>query len=98
MIGPISPREARLVSGAPIPQAVFDVFNELLAARYSSLIRITQAEVVALLVARNGYDRADIFRNGWLDVDQTYRNAGWAVRYDKPGHNESGEAAWRFEP
>ena len=30
-----------------------------------------------------------ICEEGWLDVEDVYRKAGWEVIYDAPGYNES---------
>jgi len=37
-----------------------------------------------------------IFNNHWLDIEETYREAGWEVEYNKPGYNEGYPAYFKF--
>lgn len=109
-IGPISPAEARNLKIHAIPKEVFQVVNEFLATRiyeYHSII-IKQGEVeVAVLKLMNGdktvedpgYVRDEtLYKNHWLDIEDVYRQAGWTVRYDKPGYCENYPAFWEFTP
>lgn len=38
-----------------------------------------------------------IYDNGWLNVEEVYREQGWKVSYDKPGYNESYDAYFVFK-
>lgn len=40
--------------------------------------------------------RGDVFERGYLDIEETYRKAGWSVVYDKPGYNETYDAFYTF--
>jgi hypothetical protein len=42
-------------------------------------------------------DRATIFVSHWLEVEPVYREAGWKVRFDKPGYNEMHDGFYEFE-
>ncbi len=95
MIGPISPDEAKATIA--IPEAVFEVVNELLRERAGSgRCTLKQNEVVKLLLAKVDVGESEIFRRNWLDFEEAYRAAGWKVEYDKPGYNETYEATWAF--
>jgi len=73
-------------------------------------VYITQNEVVEIIIRKillnaphdaGGQSaaeavRAKIFSEHWLDVEDAYRKAGWTVRYDKPGYNESYDANFTF--
>lgn len=40
--------------------------------------------------------RQFIFDKHWLDIEDTYRKAGWNVEYDKPGYCENYDAYFVF--
>lgn len=42
-------------------------------------------------------DRETIFRRGYLNVEEAYREQGWSVVYDKPGYNETYDASFEFK-
>lgn len=89
---PIKPSEVKRI----IPEVVFDCFNQLINERFiSGEAVIRQADVVALLKSK-GFDHDDVYKKGWLDVEDAYRAAGWKVDYEKPGFNEAGEAYFTF--
>lgn len=93
---PIRPDEVVGVKGANIPDDVFDAFNLLITENFNrGSATIKQEDVVALLVAK-GYTSAQLFRNGWLDVEPIYEREGWRVVYDKPAYNEDYDATFTF--
>lgn len=93
---PITPSEAKgLYKGRPIPEAVFESFNELLSKKGSNYITIKQNDVVNLMVAK-GLDKNEIFEKNYLDIEDYYRAMGWKVEYDRPGYNETYEAYFTF--
>ena len=95
-VGPISPNEVCSQAKANFPSAVFEVFNDLIAANWNGIsATIRQDEVVKRLVAK-GLERNEIFDKGWLNVEEAYRSKGWRVEYDKPGYNETYEATFTF--
>jgi hypothetical protein len=98
MAGPISPNEALAPSSGGIPEFVFTVFNQFLTTRISPrhpTANITQNEVLKKL-EETGHTRAEILGRCWLDVEPLYEKAGWIVKYDKPGYNETYEPYWVF--
>lgn len=102
MTKPITPREALRAAPTRIPEVVFEVFNEFLSerARPRRSIRIGQDEVLAALIVK-GWTAAEVteaLEKGELDVEPHFEKAGWTVKYDKPGYNETYEAHWIFEP
>lgn len=106
MTGPITPEKARKNKPGTIPEAMFEVVNELLTEKYSEHeIRIERQEIVDRFCFRLQASRAldpmqalyQMLSNGWLDFEQAYRDAGWSVSYDKPGYNETYEAAFIFK-
>ncbi|MFZ5424563.1 MAG: hypothetical protein ACOZAO_02065 [Patescibacteria group bacterium] len=93
---PITPSGVGKAKSASLPDVVIEVFNELIAQNfYGGSASVKQKDAVAMLVAK-GLDRNEIFKKGWLDVEEVYRKAGWKVYYDKPGYNESYDAYFRF--
>lgn len=95
-VGPICPEDVISEKLNNLPDEVLVSFNELIALNLSGTsATILQSEVVKLMVQK-GLKRADIYKNGWLDVEDIYRKAGWRVDYDKPGYNESYEPSFTF--
>jgi len=94
---PLQPKDVAKTKQAVIPGEVFEAFNELIAASYSSgSATIKQDDVIALVIKKLICTRDDIFVKHWLDVEKVYEQAGWEVYYDKPGHNESYAATFTF--
>lgn len=80
MPGPISPKDVVKKKTVTIPEGVFEVFNELIATHWDgSSATVKLADVCAMLKARNvAYTEAH------LNVEESYRAAGWTVAYDRP--------------
>jgi hypothetical protein len=96
MSNPITPDEAARGKVGNIPSAVFDAFNEAIAAHYDGKRAVVlQCDVVQRIVDK-GFPRHEIFGHHWLDIEDAYRAAGWDVAFDKPGYNETYEAAFTF--
>lgn len=94
---PIRPENMTVAKQASLPDAVITVFNELIIKHWDGRrATITQDEAVALMVNR-GLNRKEIFDQGWLNVEDIYRQAGWVVEYDKPGYNETYLATFTFK-
>ena len=95
-IRPIRPSEVAKKKEIIFPDAVFTAFNELIAQQfYNGSATIKQDDIVELMVKKGLY-RAEIYKRGWLNIEDTYRKAGWKVEYDKPGYNESYPATFTF--
>lgn len=100
MTKPISPSEALKAKGEHIPSVVFEVFNDHIARNLRPQNRVSivnQNAIIEDLVAIHNLCKLDIINNKWLDVEDSYRNAGWKVAYDKPAYNETYEPYFRFE-
>lgn len=93
MAGPISPNEARLAN--PIPDAVYEAFNELIVERDGIVYQDEVVERILLKMPELESDRS-IYKKGWLNVEEAYREKGWDVTYDKPGYNETYRALFVF--
>jgi hypothetical protein len=89
MPGPLKPEQVGLKKIEVFPEAVFDCFNELIAATwngYESIVK--QEDVLDLIKSRLRMARQDILDKHYLDVEDVYREAGWEVQYDRPAYNE----------
>jgi len=98
---PIRPDEVVHLKEASIPPEVFDAFNELIALKFDGKSAyISQKAVIAKILSKfEGnvtVSRTTIFDKHWLDVEDVYCKAGWTVKYDKPGWNETYEANFTF--
>lgn len=95
---PMSPDEVVGVKTSNIPEWVFKVWDKLIAHEWNgSSAHILQKDALAALRAANPGMETDIFATGWLDIEPSYRAAGWSVVYDKPGYNESYNASFTFK-
>lgn len=96
---PIRPEDVASAKGATVPGAVLEAFNELITERMSGGVAVVRQSAVLerILAKMPGRARAEIFRSGWLDIEDVYRAAGWKVDYDRPGYNETYEATFTFE-
>lgn len=93
MAGPISPDEARRAN--PIPDAVYEAFNELIVECDGVVYQEEVVERILLKMPELENDRS-IYKKGWLNVEDAYREKGWDVTYDKPGYNETYRPYFRF--
>ena len=93
---PITPRQALKDKVTVLPDGVIKVFNFLIVSNLADgEACISQKEAVTALV-KEGFTRNEIFKKGWLDIEDIYRAAGWEVEYDKPGYNETYEPTFTF--
>ena len=102
----ISPQDAREAAQArTLPNEVVEAVNDLLSERSKPegrvSCRIEQDELIKLIIekfADNGrmVTREEVFDNKWLDIEYTFRKAGWSVSYDRPGYNETYEPFFEF--
>lgn len=94
---PIRPSQVVEVQTRQIPDGVFEIFNELISQNWDGERSLVKQDVVVQRVLKK-YDiaRSEIFDKRYLDVESSYRKAGWNVEYDKPGFNEDGQAIFTF--
>ena len=96
MSGPIKPSEV-LDGATGMPEPVFEVFNRLIAQYWDGVSAIVSQEVVVQEIMEVlQITRAEVFSRNLLNVEPSYRRAGWSVEYDKPGFNETYPATFRF--
>jgi len=97
--GPISPSDIAAAKAEFIPNCVFDAFNELIAKNYTNgRAKVEQSDVKSLLAANMGESwMEDNFSFNMLNVEESYREKGWSVTYDKPAYNESYSASFLFK-
>lgn len=94
---PITPSEVTAGKEATLPDEVISSFNEAISEYWngtSSIVR--QSYIQELIAFRLGISVNLVIENGYLDVEEIYRNAGWSVTYDKPAYNESYQATFEF--
>lgn len=108
---PITPSEVGATKASIFPPEVFQSFNELIASHcVNGAATFRQDEVIERMwgLMYPGMEgtgageqvksrwRREVFSEGWLNVEDAYRAAGWKVEYDKPGYNETYEATFTF--
>ena len=93
MSRPILPKEVVSKKSQLLPSVVFDVFNELITENWDGKeSRFTISDVYACFEKY----KVESIKPTWLDVEPTYREAGWVVAFDKPGYNESYSGTYMF--
>jgi hypothetical protein len=96
----ITPNEVVAEKQKHLPNAVFEAFNELIAAHYTGrMSEFTQDEVMNRILDKmktKAVTREVVLNKGWLNVEEVYRHAGWDVEYDRPGYNENYAAKFIF--
>jgi hypothetical protein len=98
MSKPIKPNELDALQTERLPDFVFDAVNALLAekANGQNTIRLFQDEVVSAILSRCDLSQSELYDKHYLDFEPAYREAGWSVKYDKPGYNETYEPHFIF--
>lgn len=96
-IVPIKPEEIIFT----VPDYVITAVNQLLKEQFvKRSVVITQEEVVKRIMDITGKTRTEVFaeadKGHILDFEDTYRQFGWDVAYDKPGYNETYPASFKF--
>ena len=95
-VRPISPDEVTGLQRELIPPEVIEIFNRFIGRTIlNGHATIRQDDVVKALV-ESGLDKRAIFDNGWLNIEEIYREAGWEVVYDSPAYNESYPPTFKF--
>jgi len=92
----IRPEEVIQARKESMPDEVIQIFNELITQKFDGHRAIVHQGAVVKKLGELGYGSSEVFRMGWLDVEDIYRQQGWNVVYDKPGYNESYEAYFKF--
>lgn len=96
-VKPITPKEVSSKREASIPDAVLEVFNDLIVKHWSgSSATIKQDEAAKIIAKKLKCSEEKLYENHWMDVEPIYKKAGWSVKYDKPGYNESYDAYFVF--
>lgn len=85
------------IKNRSFPQFVIQAFNECIEeSKLKKSNTVLQKTVVSRIMKLGKVSSKEIFENNWLDVEDFYRKAGWAVRYDKPAFNETYEPYFEF--
>lgn len=94
-IKPITPAQAK--ASKTFPDNVIDCWNAVIIEKLSGGSALVEQDyILNRLVASTDVPRAKVIENGWLDVEDVYRKAGWKVNYDKPGYDKSYKATFSF--
>lgn len=95
MVKPISPHECKKEDF--FPPEVLEAFNECIQKHFNGRTsHFKREEVMQLIITkfnRVEIDRAHVYKEKWLDVEDVYRRMGWNVVYEQPSYGDSD-----FEP
>lgn len=93
----MTPNEINSLKQELIPEFVFDAFNKLIAKNLNGKTSFVKVkDVVENIVLANDVTAQKIYDSKWLDIEQSYRDAGWFVIYDSPAYNETYDSYFRF--
>lgn len=98
MVEPIRPSDVKLI----IPDFIIEAVNKLIQDKWTGDEAIVKQDEILKLVCSSDPDddkpsRKTVFDKHWLDIEDTYRAAGWSVYYDQPAYNESYEPYFVFK-
>jgi hypothetical protein len=98
MIQPISPDDVSKQKLQYLPEEVILAVNEAIAECWNGVeSTIKQKNLIdKILLKMPELSRQEVFDKHYLEIEDIYREAGWKVRYDKPGYNESYDAYFEF--
>jgi hypothetical protein len=96
-VKPIRPEEVGDQQMEDFPDAVFEAFNEMIAANNNQGHHTFKVKDVVALMVKKGLKSKEIHENGWLDIEAAYKKAGWDVEYDGPAYNETYNATFTFK-
>lgn len=92
MIKPITPEEVKKKK-VEIPDYIIKAFNELIQDKWDgSTAKIEQDEAMKKILGdkfNDSLERRIIYDNHWLDVEDTYRECGWDVKFYKQPYYET---------
>ena len=98
MTKPVRPDEVTSVSPQEIPDFVITTFNELIFERWDGTrSAIPQEQIVTNILCRTNLDREIIFKRGWLNIENLYRQQGWEVRYLTPDWTDEFDPYFEFK-
>lgn len=93
-VQPLKPSQVEKKKHELIPDAVLEVFNELIGKNWDgNYSKFTLKEARALITKKLG-KMPEIYM---LDVESIYRKAGWKVTFDSPGWDESYDSFYEFK-
>jgi len=82
-----------------IPDIVIMIVNQLIDSNWDGYkSKIWQSELLTRIERMTGLDKKTILHNHWLDIEPTYRRAGYEVKYVAPQWGEKGDAYFEFAP
>ena len=99
---PITPKKVEQIRIHEMPEAIIQATNELIVRKWNgSSATIKIKEIVDQYFRVSGEEktakaRQELFDNHYLDIEPAYIEAGWKVKYDGPGYNESYDAYFVF--
>lgn len=95
-VQPIKPEEVIAEKARNFPGLVLESFNELITKNFCNGSAIVKQNDVIELMVKKGLNENEILSQGWIDVENLYRKAGWQVDYDKPASDEVCDAYFKF--
>lgn len=87
---PITPAQALRQAEKSFPKKVIKAFDFMIQKNLRGSRSVVNFSDIANKIASDlGISRAAVFDNGYLDVEDIYRRAGWTVTVNKAAYNEN---------
>lgn len=98
-IQPLNPKCLIKAKAFEIPSIIIVIVNKLIDENWDGhQSKVWQSDLITRIQHMTGIDRADILRNSWLNIETTYRRAGYEVNYVAPAWGIKGDAYFEFIP
>jgi hypothetical protein len=77
---------------------IIEVFNQHLKKSFDATTGVAVVKQNAVIddLIKAGYERRQLFDDHLLDIEPTFRAAGWTVDYNKPAYDQTFDAYWEF--
>ena len=92
---PLSPDE---VKNSGFPDSIIKIVNDAIKKNFKRGKAILYQDSLAVTMSCFlGISRDIVFKNGYMDFEQLYRDQGWIVEYYSPDRDETWKALFIFK-
>lgn len=97
-VSPVSPDKLPKADKAfEIPPFIIHIVNKLIYDNWDGhQANVWMSDIVRQISIITGFDKKTILQKRWLDIETTYRRAGYKVNYVAPPPLTKGEAFFEF--
>jgi len=97
---PITPEEIVEVKKTTIPDSIIEAANQLIIDHWdgsSSTFKLKELIIKYRKIAGSGaVSERKLIDYNWLNIEPTFEDVGWKVKYDSPSRDEDFDAYFDF--